>query len=65
MDTLRSIELLAAAAVAEIGGAHGWSGKASESTQVRIWIGAGIIALGIYGLVATLHLDARDFECRR
>lgn len=57
MDTLRSISLFVAAAVAEIGGAWlVWQGVREHKGWA--WIGAGIIALGIYGFVATLQPDA-------
>ena len=57
MTVLRSVLLFIIAAIAEIGGAwlvwqtvrehRGWP-----------WAGAGIIALGLYGFVATLQSDA-------
>lgn len=57
MTVVRSILLFAIAAVAEIGGAwlvwqsvrehKGWAG-----------IGTGVVALGLYGFVATLQPDA-------
>ena len=55
MDTLRSIALFIAAAIAEIGG----PGCLARSTRTPrlIWIGAGVIALGLYGFVATLQPD--------
>lgn len=57
MDTLRSVALFVAAAIAEIGGAWLiWQGV-REHRGVA-WIGAGIVALGIYGFVATLQPDA-------
>ncbi len=57
VDTLRSIALFVAAAIAEIGGAWlVWQGVREH--RGWIWIGAGVIALGIYGLVATLQPDA-------
>lgn len=57
MDAVRSIALFVAAAVAEIGGAWlVWQGVREHRGWV--WIGAGIIALGIYGFVATLQPDA-------
>ncbi len=57
MDTLRSIALFVAAAIAEIGGAWlVWQGVREHKGW--IWIGAGVIALGIYGFVATLQPDA-------
>lgn len=58
VDTLRSIALFAAAAVAEIGGAWlVWQGVREHKGW--IWIGAGVIALGLYGFVATLQPDAQ------
>jgi small multidrug resistance family-3 protein len=57
MDTLRSVGLFAVAALAEIGGAWlVWQGV-KEHRGVA-FIGAGVIALGIYGFVATLQPDA-------
>jgi small multidrug resistance family-3 protein len=57
VDTLRSIGLFVVAAFAEIGGAWlVWQGV-REHRGVA-WVGAGIIALGIYGFVATLQPDA-------
>jgi small multidrug resistance family-3 protein len=57
MDTLRSIALFAAAAVAEIGGAWlVWQGVREHKGLV--WIGGGVLALGLYGFVATLQPDA-------
>jgi small multidrug resistance family-3 protein len=57
VDTLRSIALFLAAAVAEIGGAWlVWQGVREHKGW--IWIGAGVIALGLYGFVATLQPDA-------
>ena len=57
MDTLRSVILFVAAAFAEIGGAWlVWQGVREHRGWV--WIGAGIIALGLYGFVATLQPDA-------
>ncbi|AWB91915.1 YnfA family protein [Aeromicrobium chenweiae] len=57
MDTLRSITLFVAAAVAEIGGAWlVWQGVREHKGWA--WMGAGVIALGIYGFVATLQPDA-------
>lgn len=57
MDTIRSITLFIAAAVAEIGGAWlVWQGVREHKGWV--WMGAGVIALGIYGFVATLQPDA-------
>lgn len=57
MDTLKSIALFVVAAIDEIGGAWlVWQGVREH--RGWIWIGAGIIALGIYGFVATLQPDA-------
>ena len=57
MDTLRSIALFVAAAIAEIGGAWlVWQGVREH--RGFLWVGAGVIALGIYGFVATLQPDA-------
>jgi small multidrug resistance family-3 protein len=59
MHILRSIALFLAAAVAEIGGAWlVWQGVREQRGWA--WIGAGVLALGIYGFVATLQPDA-DF----
>jgi len=53
----RSIALFLLAAVAEIGGAWLiWQGVREE--RGLVWIGAGVIALGLYGFVATLQPDA-------
>lgn len=57
VDIARSLTLFAVAAVAEIGGAWlVWQGIREH--RGWIWIGAGVIALGLYGLVATLQPDA-------
>ncbi|WP_313406568.1 YnfA family protein [Aeromicrobium sp.] len=57
MDVLRSIALFAIAAVAEIGGAWlVWQGVREHRGVV--WMGLGVIALGLYGFVATLQPDA-------
>ena len=57
MDTLRSIALFVAAALFEIGGAWlVWQGV--RESRGLAWIGGGVIALGIYGFVATLQPDA-------
>ncbi|WP_067686656.1 YnfA family protein [Nocardia jejuensis] len=59
MTVLRSIVLFALAAVAEIGGAWLiWQGVREHRGWG--WMGAGVIALGVYGFVATLQPDA-DF----
>ncbi len=57
MDALRSIVLFVAAAIAEIGGAWlVWQGVREHKGW--IWVGAGIIALGLNGFAATLQDDA-------
>ncbi|MFF0492611.1 YnfA family protein [Nocardia sp. NPDC004068] len=57
MTVVRSILLFVLAAVAEIGGAWlVWQGVREHRGWV--WIGGGVIALGIYGFVATLQPDA-------
>ena len=57
MSVARSILLFVLAAVAEIGGAWlVWQGVREH--RGWIWIGAGVIALGVYGFVATLQPDA-------
>lgn len=57
MPVVRSIALFAAAAVLEIGGAWlVWQGVREH--RGWIWVGAGIIALGLYGFAATLQPDA-------
>ena len=54
MDTLRSIPLFVLAALAEIGGAWLiWQGVRED--RGLLWVGAGILALGGYGFVATLQ----------
>ncbi|MFF1609107.1 YnfA family protein [Amycolatopsis sp. NPDC058278] len=54
---LRSILLFLAAAVCEIGGAWLiWQGI--RESRGLLWIGGGIVALGVYGFVATLQPDA-------
>ena len=59
MTVLRSLVLFVLAAVAEIGGAWLiWQGVREE--RGLLWIGGGVLALGAYGLVATLQPDA-DF----
>lgn len=56
MTVLRSILLFVLAAVAEIGGAWlVWQGVREH--RGSIWVGAGVIALGLYGFVATLQPD--------
>jgi small multidrug resistance family-3 protein len=57
VDTLRSIALFIAAAIAEISGAWlVWQGVREH--RGWLWMGAGVIALGLYGFVATLQPDA-------
>ena len=57
MTIATSLLLFALAAVAEIGGAWlVWQGVREDRGWV--WIGAGVIALGLYGFVATLQPDA-------
>ena len=57
MTVLKSIALFVLAAIAEIGGAWlVWQGVRDHKGWV--WIGAGVIALGLYGFVATLQPDA-------
>jgi small multidrug resistance family-3 protein len=57
MTVTRSILLFLLAAVAEIGGAWlVWQGVREH--RGLLWIGAGVIALGLYGFVATLQPDA-------
>ncbi|MEV6875811.1 YnfA family protein [Amycolatopsis sp. NPDC051128] len=54
---LRSILLFLAAAVCEIGGAWLiWQGI--RESRGLWWIGGGVVALGVYGFVATLQPDA-------
>ncbi|MFB4269657.1 YnfA family protein [Nonomuraea sp. GTA35] len=57
MTIIRSLPLFALAALAEIGGAWLiWQGVREQ--RGLAWIGAGVIALGLYGFVATLQPDA-------
>ena len=56
-DVLRSLTLFVLAALAEIGGAWlVWQGVREHRGWV--WVGAGVLALGAYGFVATLQPDA-------
>ncbi|MER7455448.1 YnfA family protein [Micromonospora sp. NPDC126480] len=56
MTVARSILLFLLAALAEIGGAwlvwQGW-----RENRGLLWIAAGVIALGLYGFVATFQPD--------
>lgn len=54
MTVLRSIALFVLAAIAEIGGAWlVWQG--AREKRGLVFVGAGVIALGLYGFVATLQ----------
>jgi small multidrug resistance family-3 protein len=56
MNVVRSIALFAAAAIAEIGGAWlVWQGVREH--RGLVFAGAGVVALGAYGFVATLQPD--------
>ncbi|MFE6227150.1 YnfA family protein [Streptomyces sp. NPDC057854] len=56
MTVARSVALFAVAALFEIGGAWlVWQGIREHKGWV--WIGAGVIALGLYGVVATWQHD--------
>ena len=58
MALARSILLFVLAAIAEIGGAWLiWQGVREQ--RGWIWMGAGVVALGVYGFVATLQPDAQ------
>ena len=55
--TGRSILLFVAAALAEIGGAYlVWIGLKED--RGALFVGLGILALGVYGVVATFQPDA-------
>ena len=57
MTILKSVLLFGVAAVLEIGGAWMvWQGIREH--RGWLWVGAGAIALGLYGFVATLQPDA-------
>jgi small multidrug resistance family-3 protein len=57
MTVLRSISLFVVAALAEIGGAWlVWQGVREQ--RGLVWVGAGVLALGAYGFVATFQPDA-------
>lgn len=54
MTVVRSVLLFLLAALAEIGGAWlVWQGV--RERRGLLWIGAGVVALGAYGFVATLQ----------
>jgi small multidrug resistance family-3 protein len=56
VTVLCSILLFVVAAVAEIGGAWlVWQGV--RENRGLLWVGAGVVALGAYGFVATLQPD--------
>ncbi|SDJ49406.1 small multidrug resistance family-3 protein [Frankineae bacterium MT45] len=56
MTVARSLLLFLLAAVAEIGGAWLiWQGIREH--RGLLWVGAGVVALGAYGFVATLQPD--------
>ena len=56
MTVARSVLLFVLAAVAEIGGAWlVWQGVREH--RGGAWIGAGVLALGLYGFVATFQPD--------
>ena len=57
MTVVNSLLLFAVAALCEIGGAWlVW--QAVREQRGWLWAGAGVIALGVYGFVATLQPDA-------
>ncbi|GGO30110.1 UPF0060 membrane protein [Microbispora rosea subsp. aerata] len=57
MTVARSLLLFVVAALAEIGGAWlVWQGVREQ--RGLLWAGAGVVALGLYGLVATFQPDA-------
>jgi small multidrug resistance family-3 protein len=58
VDILRSVSLFVLAALLEIGGAWlVWQGVREH--RGLVWIGAGVLALGLYGFAATLQPDAQ------
>ncbi|WP_026918108.1 YnfA family protein [Gordonia shandongensis] len=57
MTVAKSLILFALAALAEIGGAWlVWQGLREH--RGLLWIGGGVAALGLYGVIATLQPDA-------
>jgi len=57
MLVLRSVSLFVCAAIAEIGGAWlVWQGVRQH--RGLVWVGAGVLALAVYGFVATFQPDA-------
>jgi small multidrug resistance family-3 protein len=57
MTVLRSVLLFVVAALAEIGGAWlVWQGVREQ--RGLVWVGAGVLALGAYGFVATWQPEA-------
>ncbi|WP_052849325.1 YnfA family protein [Streptomyces avicenniae] len=57
MNVARSVALFVLAALCEIGGAWlVWQGVREH--RGWLWIGGGLVALGVYGFVATLQPDA-------
>jgi small multidrug resistance family-3 protein len=57
VTVVRSVVLFVLAAIAEIGGAWlVWQGV--RENRGLLWIGAGVLALGAYGFVATVQPDA-------
>jgi len=56
MAILRTVVLFALAAFAEIGGAWlVWQGVREH--KGALWIGAGVMALGLYGFIAAMQAD--------
>ncbi|MGF1660882.1 MAG: YnfA family protein [Kineosporiaceae bacterium] len=54
MLVMKSVLLFALAALAEIGGAWlVWQGV--RESRGLLWVGAGVLALGAYGLIVTLQ----------
>ncbi|ALC22994.1 membrane protein [Streptomyces pristinaespiralis] len=57
MSVARSVALFLAAAFLEIGGAWlVWQGLREH--RGLLWVGGGVVALGLYGVVATFQSDA-------